>query len=29
EFVHVKESDSDARVLRCVELVKQQMGKQG
>jgi hypothetical protein len=29
EFVHVKESDYDARFLRCVELVKQLMGEQG
>lgn len=29
EFVHVKESDDDARFLRCVELVKQLMGEQG
>ena len=28
EFVHVKESDYDARFLRCVELVKQLMGEQ-
>ncbi|MFH2374967.1 hypothetical protein, partial [Klebsiella aerogenes] len=29
EFVHVEESDYDARFLRCVELVKQLMGEQG
>ena len=29
EFVHVKESDYDARFLRCVELAKQLMGEQG
>ena len=29
EFVHVEESDYDARFLRCVELVKQLMGEAG
>jgi HTH-type transcriptional repressor of NAD biosynthesis genes len=28
-YVHVEESDYDARFLRCVELVKQMMGEQG